>query len=87
MAKVNSWFRRLAIVALMGVASLHAGPALVDINSATVQELMTLPGVRDAMAQAIVKNRPYSNKGQLVSRKVISPAAYRRIRDSIIARQ
>jgi DNA uptake protein ComE-like DNA-binding protein len=61
--------------------------AAIDINTATVEQLKTLPGIRDAKAAAIVKNRPYLNKAQLLSRKVLSAAEYRQIRELIIARQ
>jgi competence protein ComEA len=60
---------------------------LMDINTATVEELRTLPGIEQAKAQAIVKNRPYSNKSQLLTRKILSAAEYRRIRDLIVATQ
>jgi competence protein ComEA len=60
---------------------------LIDINRATVSELKTLPGIRDAYAAAIVKNRPYKNKAQLLSKQVIPEAAYGKIRKKIIARQ
>ncbi len=60
---------------------------LIDINHATASELKTLPGIRDAYAAAIVKNRPYKNKAQLLSRQVIPEAAYGKIRNKIIARQ
>ena len=84
--RMRTWIWALLLVVLLVAGSADAKPALIDINSATIEELKTLPGVRDAMAQAIVKNRPYENKGQLASRKVISVAAYRQIRDLIIAR-
>lgn len=60
---------------------------LIDINHATAAELKKLPGIGDAYAAAIVKNRPYRNKTQLRSGGVIPQAAYNRIRDKIIAKQ
>jgi DNA uptake protein ComE-like DNA-binding protein len=84
--RMRTWIWALLLVVLLVAGSADAKTALIDINSATIEELKTLPGVRDAMAQAIVKNRPYENKRQLASRKVISVAAYRQIRDLIIAR-
>ena len=60
---------------------------LIDINHATVSELKTLPGIRDAYAAAIVTNRPYKNKAQLLSKQVIPEAAYGKIKNKIIAKQ
>jgi len=83
---------RLSILALIVSAALPvlvlASTAdLIDINSATVSQLETLPGIRDAWAQAIVKNRPYKNKTQLLTRKILPFTAYKAIRDKIIAKQ
>ncbi len=66
------------------------GPAkreLVDINSATSAELKAIPGLGGALAARIVANRPYANKTQLKSRKIIPQAVYEKIRDQVIARQ
>jgi competence protein ComEA len=60
---------------------------LIDINRASVEELKTLPGIDDAYAASIKRYRPYQNKAQLLSRKVIPQATYGRIRRRIIARQ
>jgi competence protein ComEA len=60
---------------------------LVDINHATLLELKTLPGVGEAYALAIIKHRPYKNKTQLRSKGAIPLAAYRKIKDHIIAKQ
>ena len=60
---------------------------LVDVNHATLDELKTLPGIEDAYAAKIVKNRPYANKTQLSSKGVIPAATYKKIRTLIIAKQ
>jgi hypothetical protein len=60
---------------------------LIDINHASLEELKTLPGVQDALAAKIIRNRPYANKTQLSSKGIVSAAAYRRIRPLIIAKQ
>ena len=82
--------RAAAIAALCFLATAQSGLSrivLIDINSATISELKTLPGIQDAWAEAIVKNRPYKNKTQLLTRKVLPFTAYRAIRDKIIAKQ
>ena len=60
---------------------------LIDINSASQDDLKALPGIGDAYSAAIIKNRPYANKSQLVSRKVIPQATYDKLSSRIIAKQ
>ena len=60
---------------------------LIDINSASEKDLMTLKGIGDARAKAIVKGRPYKGKNELVDKKIIPEAVYNDIKDQIIAKQ
>jgi len=59
----------------------------VDINSASDAELKAIPGLGDAYIAKIVVNRPYANKAQLVSRKVLPESVYEKVKDRIIAKQ
>ena len=59
---------------------------LVDINSATKDELKTLPGIKDAEADKIIKERPYRSKVLLVSLRVISDDVYKGLKDLIFAK-
>ena len=59
---------------------------LVDINTATATQLKALPGVNESDSAKIIQSRPYSDKSQLVSKKVLSEATYDKIKDHIVAR-
>ena len=59
--------------------------ARIDINRATVEELLKVPGMTRSWAGRIVRFRPYRTKLDLLDKGIITAVAYDRIKDSIIA--
>lgn len=62
-------------------------PELMDVNTASEKDLATLDGIGEARAKAIVKNRPYKGKNEIVDKAGVPAAVYEKIKDKIIAHQ
>ena len=60
---------------------------LMDINSATADQLKTLPGMTDDIAKKIIAARPYTGKDQLLKQNMVDKDEYAKIRPLIVAKQ
>ncbi len=59
----------------------------VDINSASKDDLMKLPGITDETAQKIIDGRPYKSKAELVKKSILTKSEYGKVRSRIVAHQ
>jgi DNA uptake protein ComE-like DNA-binding protein len=64
---------------------IAASQQLLDINTATADQLTALPGMGPAYAARVIAGRPYTAKNQLATRGILPKDEYERIRELIIA--
>ena len=58
----------------------------LDVNKASKDQLLSLPGISSEGADRIIAARPYSSTNELVSRRVISQSEYDKIKDQVTAK-
>lgn len=78
---------KAVVSATVNESKVTAKLPLIDINSATEAELKSVPGIGDGYAKKIIGARPYANKAQLKSRKILPVIIYEQVKERIIAKQ
>lgn len=61
----------------------HVEAAPLDINTATVEQLSSAKGLNKALAEAIVKGRPYKSADELVKNKILTEAVFAQVKDQL----
>jgi DNA uptake protein ComE-like DNA-binding protein len=70
-----------------GIAEGLRSKPKIDINSATESDLSKLPGISTAAASRIVRNRPYDNPDQLVTRRILTQEEYDQVSDRVTVKK
>ena len=60
---------------------------LIDLNRASKNQILTLPGMTSQLADRIIAERPYKDPQQLVTRRILSPEQYDQLKDHITVTQ
>lgn len=69
---------------IKSVSGLSEAESLININSATIEELDQLPGIGQVTANKIITNRPYNTMDELLTNKVVNKGVYEKIKDLIV---
>ncbi|MDN5941569.1 MAG: helix-hairpin-helix domain-containing protein [Nitrospira sp.] len=98
MAYPRSAVGEVFLLAAMGIVNpvpLRTGPVfaadeqadLLDLNTATAEQLKALPGIGEAYAEKTINGSPYRRKDELVQKKILPRATYEQIKYEIVAKQ
>jgi DNA uptake protein ComE-like DNA-binding protein len=95
------WIAKYVATLLIGVSLAAAAPqnvpgvgdvtkavkgGLIDLNSASLKQLTSLPGITSALANQIIKGRPFKSTNELVSKNILSPEIFDKIKNLIVAK-
>ena len=80
-------FTTVGIAAAQTAKSAASTASPLDINTASRDQLTSLPGVTGGAADRVIAGRPYDSAGDLVTRHVMSKAEYDKIADQVTAKR
>ena len=85
-AQATSDIKRDAQALAQGVKEGWNRDQPLDVNKATKEQLLSLPGINSERADRIIAGRPYSSASELVSRRAISQQEYENIKERVTAK-
>jgi DNA uptake protein ComE-like DNA-binding protein len=86
-AKATSEVASDAKAVAQGVKEGLTRDRTLDLNRASKDQLIALPGITGERADRIIAGRPYESSQDLVTRRIVSQQEYDKIRDQVTAKK
>ena len=86
-AQATADMKRDAKPVAAGISEGWSRDKQLDLNTATKDQLQTLPGVTAAEADRVIAGRPYSEAGDVVTRRIMRKTEYDKIADRVTAKK
>jgi len=86
-AQATAEVKRDAQAVAAGIREGWSRDKPLDLNTATKEQLLSLPGVTAAEADRVIAGRPYNEPGEVVTRRIMSKTEYDKIADRVTARK
>jgi DNA uptake protein ComE-like DNA-binding protein len=86
-ARATAEAKRDAKAVAQGIREGWSRDKPLDLNTATKDQLETLPGMTAVEANQVIAGRPYNDPSDLVTRRILSKPQYDKISDRVTARK
>ena len=86
-AQATAEVKRDAKAVAAGIREGWSRDKPLDLNIATKEQLLSLPGVTEAEADRVIAGRPYNDPNDLVKRHIMPKAEYDKIADQVTAKK
>jgi len=86
-AQATAEVKRDAKAVAAGIREGWSRDKPLDLNMATKEQLLSLPGVTEAEADRVIAGRPYNDPNDLVKRHIMPKAEYDKIADQVTAKK
>jgi DNA uptake protein ComE-like DNA-binding protein len=86
-AKTTAELKSNAKAVAQGVKEGWSRNKSLDLNTATKDQLLSLPDLTEAQADRIIAGRPYDDPNDLVKRRILPKAEYDKIADQVTAKK
>ena len=86
-AQATAEVKRDAQAVAAGIREGWSRDKPLDLNTATKDQLLSLPGVTAAEADRVIAGRPYNEPGEVVTRRIMPKTEYDKIADRVTAKK